>query len=143
MGMFDEADRDYVRNPSRQISFCRLASLLWILAIFLEYGHSPVTLKAELQRLQMRLLKHGLDRSGSTVMLCELLLKKEEYLEVHHRSYPVVRIMNVVKAWNIRQQGDLARLLYGYLANFYSPDAERLHRERVVAIIWLHCMGKS
>lgn len=49
------------------------------------------------------------------MMLCWLLLGKGESFELHPRSWAVVRLINVVKIWDISKQHHLTKTLYGYL----------------------------
>ena len=128
----DDEEYHFIRNSSHVISICRLACLFWIFAIFIEHGQSPESLGFELEKLRLRLVRHGLDHYGSNLMLCELLLKEENSVEVHIRGWQLVRIMNLVKAWGIERQDDLASLLYGYLSCTYSLDVEGQHYERVM-----------
>ena len=99
--------------------------LLWILAIFLEYAQSPLQLAGELQDLKIRLRRHGLDRFGSPLMLCWLLLRKEESLELHPRSWAVVRLINVIKIWDVSKQHNLTTLLHGYLLGNQTTEAHQ------------------
>jgi hypothetical protein len=89
--------------------------LLWVLMIFLDCAQSPLQLGGELQDLEVRLRRYRLDRSGSPMMLCWLLLRKEESLELHPRSWAVIRLINVIKIWDVSKQHDLTTLLHGYL----------------------------
>jgi hypothetical protein len=54
-----------------------------------------------------------------------LLLKKEESLELHPRSWAVVRLMNVIKNWEVSKQHDLTRLLRGYLSDNQTIEAHQ------------------
>jgi hypothetical protein len=92
-----------------------LACLLWILVMFLEYAQSPLQLAGELQDLNIRLQRHGLDRLGSPMMLCWLLLGKGESMELHPRSWVVVRLINHIKGWDVSKKHNLTTLLHGYL----------------------------
>jgi hypothetical protein len=113
------------RYPVKVISILRLFCLLWILRIFLEHAQSPLELVGELQYLQIRLSRHGLDRFGSPMMLCWLLLREEEILELHPRSWAVVRLLNIIKVWNISRQHKLTTLLYGYLLCDEANEAQQ------------------
>lgn len=116
----------------RKISIPRLICLLWILAIFLEYAQSPLQLEGELQDLKIRLRRHGFDRFGSPMMLCWLLLRKEESLELHPRSWAVVRLMNVIKMWDVSKQHNLGTLLHGYLLGGQTTEAHQQLYYRVM-----------
>jgi hypothetical protein len=114
-GAFGATGVEHFRD-STEIAFVPLLMcLIWILTIFLEYALSPGELEGELQRLKIRLQRHGLDRSGSTLMLSWVLLRKEESLELHPRSWVVVRFINVIKTWDVSRQRNLTALLLGYL----------------------------
>jgi hypothetical protein len=123
LGTFDVTGLESFRDPTHKISTPRLICLLWILAIFLEYTQSPLQLTEELQDLEIRLRRHGLDRLGSPRMLCWLLLRKEESWELHPRSCTVVRLINVIKIWDVSKQHDLTTLLHGYLLGNQTTDA--------------------
>lgn len=113
------------RNPVKVISILRLVCLLWILRIFLEHAQSPLELVGELQYLQIRLSRHGLDRFGSPMILCWLLLREEDILELHPRSWVVVRLINIIKVWNVSRQHKLTTLLYGYLLCDEASEAQQ------------------
>jgi hypothetical protein len=123
LGIFAVTSPKCIRDPTKLITISRLTCLLWILSIFLEYARSPLQLVGELQDLQVRLQRHGLDRFGSPMMLCWLLLRKEESLEPHPRSWAVVRFINVIKIWDVSKQHDLTTLLHGYLLGNQTTDA--------------------
>jgi len=117
-----------MRDPTRIVFHTRLMSLLWILAIFVEYTQSPLQLTEDLQDLQIRLQRHGLDRFGSPMMLCWMLLRKEKSLELHPRSWAIVRFINVIKTWDVSRQRNLMTLLLGYLlGNLASEDHQQQH----------------
>jgi hypothetical protein len=125
LGFFDDTGLEAFRDPTKWLSITRLACLLWILTIFLDYSRSPLQLAGELQDLKIRLQRHRLDRFGLPMMLCMLLLKKEESLELHPRSWAVVRLMNVIKNWEVSKQHDLTRLLRGYLSDNQTIEAHQ------------------
>lgn len=100
--------------------------LLWILVLFLEYAQSaPSELAAELQNLEGRLWRQHLDRFGSPIMLCWLLLRKEESVELHPRSWAVVKHINIIKTWDVSRQQNLTTLLQGYLLGKRVSEAQR------------------
>jgi hypothetical protein len=103
----------------------RLTCSLWMLAIFLEYAQSPLQIARELQDMKIRLRRHGLDRFGTPRMLCWLLLRKEESLELHPRSWAVVRLINVIKMWDVSKQHNLTTLLHGYLLGNQITEAHQ------------------
>jgi hypothetical protein len=99
--------------------------LLWVLTLFLEYAQSaPSQLTAELQDLEGRLRRQCLDRFGSPMMLCWLLLRKEESVELHPRSWAVVRYINVIKTWDVLKQQNLTTLLQSYLLGKKATEAQ-------------------
>jgi hypothetical protein len=120
------------RDPTAKISISSLACLLWILAIFLEDAQSPLQLAGELQDLEKRLRRHGLNRFGSPLTLCWLLLRKEESSELHPRSWTVVRLINVIKTWDVSKQYNLTTLLYGYLLGNQITEA---HQQQYYCVI--------
>jgi hypothetical protein len=132
LGIFDITGPNFFRNPTKTISSSRLTCLLWILTIFLEYAQSPIHLAGELQDLKIRLQHHGLDRFGSPMMLCWVLLRKEESLELHPRSWAVVRLINVIKLWDVSKQHNLTTLLHGYLLDNQTTKA---HKEQYYCVI--------
>jgi hypothetical protein len=56
------------------------------------------------------------------MMLLWLLLGKEESFELHPRSWVVVRLINIIKKWDVSKQHNLTTLLHGYL--FGNPTTE-------------------
>jgi hypothetical protein len=123
LGTSDVTGIEPFPNPTRMISLTRLMCLLWILTIYLEYAHSPVQLTGELQDLYLRLRHRGINQSVSHLLLCWLLLRKEESLELHSRSWAVVRFMNVIKTWDVSIQHNLTALLLGYLLGNQTAEA--------------------
>jgi hypothetical protein len=123
LGISDFASPEAFLDPTKIIYNSTIACLLWILAIFLEYAQSPLQLAGELQDLNIRLQRHGLDRLGSPMMLCWLLLGKRESLELHPRSWAVVRLVNVIKMWDVSKKHNLTTLLHGYLLGNQTTEA--------------------
>jgi hypothetical protein len=108
------------------ISIPRLMCLIWVLSLFLEYAQSaPLYLAAELQDLEGRLRRQRLDRFGSPMMLCWLLLRKEESVELHPRSWAVVRHINVIKTWDMSKRQNLTTLLQSYLLGKKATETQR------------------
>jgi hypothetical protein len=135
LGTFDVTGLESFRDPTRKISTPRLICLLCILAIFLEYAQSPLQLEGELQGLKIRLRRHGFDRFGSPLVLCWLLLSKEESLALHPRSWAVVRLINVIKTWDVSKQHNLTTLLHGYLLGDQTTEAHEQLYYRVMESI--------
>jgi hypothetical protein len=59
------------------------------------------------------------------MVLCWLLLRKDESLELHPRSWAVVRLTNVIKIWDVSKQHNLTTLLHGYLLGKQSTEAHQ------------------
>ncbi|OCT47840.1 hypothetical protein CLCR_03413 [Cladophialophora carrionii] len=128
-GTIDLARLQAFRDPTRKnlVSIPRVFCVLWILSIFLEHARSAVEIAAELQRLEERLRRHLLDRSGSPMMLCWFLLRDEKSSQLHRRSWAVVRHVNLIKMWDVDKQRNLTALLHGYLV-FDETTAEAQHQ---------------
>lgn len=107
------------------LSMPRLMCLFWILAIFMEHAQWPLKLAGELQDLQHRLIRHGLDRSGSPMMLCWVLLRDDDSGGLHPRSWAIVRYISVIKPWDGDKQQNLTRLLHGYLLRDNTTEAQQ------------------
>jgi hypothetical protein len=115
LGTFSINGLESFREPTNAVAILRLTCLIWILMIFLQYAQSPLNLALELQDLNIRLRRHGLDRFGSPMTLCWLLLREEESFKLHPRSWAVVRLINIIKMWEVSRQYNLTALLCGYL----------------------------
>jgi hypothetical protein len=126
-GTTDLASLTAFPDPTKKTitSMPGLTCLLWVLAIFLDHAQSPDQLADELQQLQDRLKRHQLDRFGSPMMLCWMLLKKEESGDVHPRSWVVVRHISVIKKWDADKQSDLSTLLNGFLLGNEPAEAQQ------------------
>ncbi|KAJ9611185.1 hypothetical protein H2200_004368 [Cladophialophora chaetospira] len=125
-GTIDLASLKAFRDPTREhlVSMPRIFCLLWVLSIFLEHAQSPGHVAAELQDLQRRIRLGHLETCGSPMMLCWLLLRKEEPIAVHPRSWAIVRHINLIKMWDLRQQRGLTTLLVGYLLIDQTAEAQ-------------------
>ena len=89
----------------------------------------------QLQDLVIRLQRRGLDRFGSLLRLWWLLLKKEESLELHPRSWGAVRLLNVIKVWDDSRQDNLAILLCNYLFANSTAEAHQQQHNLVMGAI--------
>jgi hypothetical protein len=131
---------DPIRDPAKVLALARLMCLLWLVSLFVAHARNPTALALYLDALLAQLSPYGLDGStssshsstGSPMMLCWLLLKRDETLELHEISWSVVRHVNVVKAWNPRVQHALAALLYGYLAGEAETDAHQRRHDLLI-----------
>jgi hypothetical protein len=126
LGISDLSSPEGFREPTRIIPISSLACLIWILSIFLDHAQSPLQLERELQDLKTR---HGL---GSPMMLCWLLLGKGESFELHPRSWAVVRLINIIKMWDISKQQNLMTLLHGYLLGNQTTEARQQQYDSVI-----------
>ncbi|KIW69241.1 hypothetical protein PV04_05128 [Phialophora macrospora] len=129
-GTIDLASLQAFRDPTRKnlVSIPRVFCVLWVLSIFLEHAGSAVQIAAELQDVEDRLRRHGLDRSRSPMMLCWVLLRENEQSSsshVHPRSWAVVRHVNLIKMWDVDKQRDLTALLHGYLLVDRTAEAQQ------------------
>jgi hypothetical protein len=137
LGVEEGKIHDFMKAPDLFASVCRLACLFCLCGIVREYASNLVRLSSELDKLKLRLENYELayGQCTSTVMLSEFLMIQEDRMEVHDRWWPVVRIMNVVKTWNVVRQTDLSRCLYGYLSDDHTKEEEQEDYERILGQI--------
>jgi hypothetical protein len=92
---------------------CRLAALLYIHSIYLDYSDSFRDLSRHLIRLSSRVLEHEMHRRGTVEFLvCTLMVEERGEIKVQDRAWGMVRMMNVVKSLSVDILIEMSNLLF-------------------------------
>ncbi len=101
-------------------AICRLAILLYIHTIFLDYHALPDIIKTHLKKLRARIVEHELDRNlsiESIELLLWILFKDEAATRIDDisRTWRVARMMSVAKSTSRQWLVSAGELLFSYL----------------------------